>query len=120
MTGENIFVAILLWPFRQVAGWLDNFYSVLTTYQPTDFIPPALADTLSWLRDQIPQAFGFGTPGEQMSSSVILALASVFTSVFTGGVTLFFVGVFMLTFVGGALRLWPVVDMLWPLGEAET
>lgn len=120
MASENVAVSAAKWPFRQVQGWLQNFWAVLTKYEATDFVPPAVADTWDWLKQQVPQAFGFGTPGEQMSSSVVLILASIATSLFSGGITLFFVGVFALTFAGGALRLWPVIDDLWPLGEAET
>lgn len=117
---ENLVVRVAKWPFRQVAGWTQNAWAVLTKYSATDFVPPAVADTWSWLKKQVPQAFGFGTPGEQMSSSVVLGLAAIFTSLFSGGITLFFVGVFFLTFVGGALRLWPIIDDLWPFGQAET
>ena len=119
MSDEHILVTILAWPFRQVIGWWKNFVAVVTEYAPSDFVPPAAVETWEWLKQQVPQAFGFGTPGEQMSSSVVLAIASIFTSLFTGGVTIFFVGVFTLTFIGGALRLWPVINDLWPFGEAE-
>lgn len=120
MADENIAVRAVKWPFRQVQGWLENFWAVVTKYKPTDFVPPAAAETWDWLTDQVPQAFGFGTPGEQMSSSVVLILASIATSLFSGGITLAFASLFAVTFFGGALRLWPVVDNLWPFGEAET
>lgn len=117
---ESLPVRIAKWPFRQIAGWFENLKAVLTNYEAEDFMPEPFADMWHWLKKQIPQAFGLGTPGEQMSSSVVLAIASIFTSLFTGGVTLFFVSIFVLTFIGGALRLWPAIDALWPLGESET
>lgn len=119
-TNENVLMRAGKWPFRQVQGWGENAWAVVTKYKPGDFIPPAVTETLDWLKDQVPQAFGFGTPGEQMSSSVVLGIASIITSVFTGGITIAFVMLFALTFLGGALRLWPVVDDLWPFGAAET
>lgn len=119
-SGESLPVRVVKWPFKQVQGWLENFWAVVTKYKPDDFIPPAVTETLDWLKEQVPQAFGLGTPGEQMSSSVVLIIASIVTSVFTGGVTIAFVTLFALTFLGGALRLWPVVDGLWPFGAAET
>lgn len=120
MTDESLPVRVVKWPFRQVIGWTKNFWAVVTKYDAVDFVPPAVADTWSWLKKQIPQAFGWGTPGEQMSSSIVLILAAIATSLFSGGITLFFVGVFFITFPGGALRLWPVIDGLWPFGQAET
>lgn len=120
MRDENILISILLWLPRQIGGWVKNFMAVVGKYRPTDFIPPAVSETLGWLRDQVPQAFGWGTPGEQMSSSVVLIGASIATSLFSGGITLIFVGLFAITFFGGALRLWPFIDNLWPFGSAET
>lgn len=117
---ENILITILLWLPRQIGGWLKNFGAVVGKYKPTDFIPPAISSTLGWLKEQVPQALGFGTPGEQMSSSVVLAGASIATSVFTGGVTVAFVLLFAVTFIGGALRLWPFIDRIWPFGQEET
>lgn len=120
MSVKDTAVAVARWPFEQVKGWAENFWAVVTKYSAADFVPPTIVDTWTWLKKQVPQAFGWGTPGEQMSSSIVLILASIATSLFSGGITLFFVGVFMLTFAGGALRLWPVVDDLWPFGQAET
>lgn len=120
MADESLPVRVAKWPFRQVYGWLENARVVVTEYRPDDFVPPAVYDTWEWLKCQLPRAFGLGTPGEQMSSSIVLIITSIATSLFTGGVTLFFVGVFTLTFLGGALRLWPAINGLWPFGEAET
>lgn len=120
MATGNIAVRIAKWPFEQVKGWTENAWAVLTKYSAEDFVPPAVADTWSWLKDQVPQAFGWGTPGEQISSSIVLIFASIATSLFSGGITLFFVGVFLLTLAGGLLRLWPVIDDLWPFGTSET
>lgn len=111
---------IVYWPFEQTAGWLKNAASVVSDYEAEDFLPEAAADVWDWLRDQVPRAFGFGTPGEQMSASVVLAIASIFTSVFTGGFTIAAVFLFAVTFLGGALRLWPFIDDLWPFGPSET
>lgn len=119
MTDEHLLVSIALWPVRQTIGWLKNAKSVLTDYAPEDFVPPAIAESWDWLTDQVPRSLGFGTPGEQMSSSVVLAIASIFTSLFTGGITIFFVAVFAVTFTIGAFRLWPAFNDLWPVGEAE-
>lgn len=116
----DIVVRAVKWPFEQIAGWGRNAWSVLTKYSAADFVPPTIVDTWTWIKQQVPRAFGMGTPGEQMSASVVLAIAAILTSLFSGGITLVFVGLFMLTFAGGALRLWPVIDDLWPWGQAET
>jgi len=113
-------VGALSWPVRQVRGWGENVRDVLTETDTGDVLPPAIVETGAWLREQVPRAAGTGTPGEQMAASVVLAFASVLTSLFTGGVTLFFVALFLLTFLVGAFRLVPAVDALWPLGESET
>lgn len=113
---EHILKRGLLWLPRQVWGFLQNAWGVITGLAPDDVAPPSIVSTWEWLKQQVPRAVGLGTPQEQLSASVVLAIAAVLTSLFTGGVTLFFVAVFAVTFGVGVLRLVPVVDDLWPVG----
>lgn len=119
MSVKETTVAAVKWPVVQTKGAARNAWRVATKYSATDFVPPWITETWDWLKAQVPRAFGLGTPGQQMASSVVLIIASIATSLFTGFATLFFVAVFTLTFLGGLLRLVPIVDELWPFGQSE-
>lgn len=111
--------AAVLWPIDQLRGWWDNATSIVSDLSWDDLIPPALASSLVWTKEQLWYSLGAGTPQEQMASSFALGVAAWVSSALSLGLTipvaLFFTG----TFLFGSLRLWPVVDDTWPFGSAE-
>lgn len=109
----------LMWPVREVSGWVRNVRSLVGDLSWRDFLPPALIETAKWVFEQLRFAVGFGTAQQQLSASFALGVAAVFSTVITLGVTIGLVVVFALLFGIGALRLWPTFDRLWPLGSNE-
>lgn len=116
MTWYQTLWVVISWAPRQAVGWLGNVRDLFAGLRLSSLVPPAVWSSLRWLAVQFPRVVGLGTPEQQIVASVVLIGASIATSLFTGGVTLFFVAVFAITFLVGAARLWPAVDSLWPLG----
>ena len=120
MNASDVVVKPLSWTWEQVTGWASNVRNLVTDTDLDDIVPPAVSEGVEWLTEQIPLALGTGSPEEQLKSSAVLAVASIFTSVFTGGVTIAAVAFFAITFMFGALRFWPALDSAWgSLGDVR-
>lgn len=103
------------WPARQIRGFVGNvieFGSNLLT-KPEKVVPPSVWSTWVWLKAQVPRAFGGGTPFQQITASVVLAVVAFLSGFITAGATWVLIGVFTITFVLGLLRLWPFIDKGW-------
>lgn len=120
MNASDVVVKPVRWTWSQVTGWASNVRSLVTGTSLDDILPPAVSESVEWLADQIPLALGAGSPEDQIKSSTVLAFASIFTTVFTGGFTVGAVAFFAFTFMVGALRFWPFMDGLWgSLGDVR-
>lgn len=108
---------ILLWPARQVRGWLANVRDIVGSLSWTDFLPPAVLSTAEWTWEQFLLAVGFGTTEEQLSASFALGVVAILSTILTLGLTIAAVVFFGITFSIGLLRLWPAFNSIWPLGE---
>ncbi|ELY68830.1 hypothetical protein [Natrinema versiforme] len=82
-------------------GIIKNARQYIGDQSFDDFLP-------DWFLDltirALPRAFGFGTPEEQVTSSIILIGWSIATSLFTGGVTAVFVLFWLFWLSIGVLR----------------
>lgn len=109
MKPVRVAVAIVLWPFRQLRATLSNWWTLIIETEARDVIPPTVLSTLSWLRDQLPYAFGLkGSAADQVRASVVLGIATLL-GIVTSLLALIFVG----TGIIGLFRLVPVIDAGW-------
>lgn len=111
--------AVVAWPLEQVKGWWENATKIARDLTWEDAVPPAMLSTAAWVKEKLVLALGGGTAQEQMAASFALGVAAYASSVVTLGATLVAGLFFTMTFGFGALRLWPVVDDLWPFGSTE-
>jgi hypothetical protein len=118
MTVVSTVTAPFRWTYRQVTGAASNAWTWLTEgLSLEDVLIPTVYDTLVWLTNQVPLAFGGGEPGEMIEASFVLGVAAFVSSIISFGATLVFVGLFAFTGFLGALRFIPVVEKYWPVGE---
>jgi len=107
--------AAIRWPFDQTAGFFRNAWNAISVTTPPDIIPPWIVEwivsTYHWLRSQLPRAVGFGTPQEQITASIVIAVAMVITSLGTLTVLAAFM---IIPLSVGVARLIPVVNEWWP------
>jgi hypothetical protein len=108
--------AVVAWPFRVTKQWLSNVRAAVSEASPDDFVPPWVWETVEWLKMQLPRAAGTGTPYEQMSASVVLAIAMIVVSI---GALTPLSAIMVIPLLIGAARLHPVVDRAWPLSTTE-
>jgi len=108
----------LTWPFRQFWAFLVNLWTWLTErLEFQDIVLPAIYDSLVWLTNQLPLALGGGDPGEMIEASFVLAVATFFTGIVTGGLAWVLISVWLVTGVIGLARFTPAVEKHWPIGE---
>ncbi|ELZ40642.1 hypothetical protein C471_07661 [Halorubrum saccharovorum DSM 1137] len=120
MNASDVVVKPVSWTWTQVTGWASNVRNLVTDTSLDDILPPAVTEGVEWLAEQLPLAFGTGSPEDQIKASAVLAVASIITSVFSGGLTIGAVLVFALTGMIGALRFWPALDSAWgSLGDVR-
>jgi flagellar biosynthesis protein FlhB len=101
--------------------WLSNIWAVLAAASPEDVIPPWLWtrfwNTFNWIKLQFPRAAGWrSTPYEQMTASIVLAVAMILVSI---GTLTWFAPIMIFPFILGAARLHPTIDRLWPLADEK-
>lgn len=107
-----------LWPFVQFWGFLRNFWTWLSrNLHLRDILLPAIYDSLVWVTNQVPLALGGGTPGEMVEASFVLAIATFFTGIVTGGAAWVLIGLWTTTALLGIVRFTPVVERHWPVPE---
>lgn len=106
---------IYRWPIRQVRGFGENVVGVGRQLfsKPQAVVPPSIWSTWVWLKSQIPRAFGFGTPFQQIAASVVLGVITFLSGLLTGGLAWAFIGVWLVTGMIGLLRLWPFINEQW-------
>lgn len=102
----------LRWPFSQAAGFVRNARSAIRRTGPDDVLPPWIVSTLAWMRQQIPRTLGYGSAYEQMTGSIVLAIAMIVASF---GILTWLAAFMLIPFFVGVARLLPVVDDNWPL-----
>lgn len=106
----------LAWLWMQATGAADRFRRfVVRDLSTQEMLPPSVHDTIVWFLNQFHRAIGWGSPGEQVVASIVLAIAAIVTSAVTAGLTLVLVAVFAITFLIGSARFIPAVDQQWPL-----
>ena len=113
--------AVVLWPVRMFRATLVNVREVLSAATPADVIPPwiyeYITSTLAWFRMQVPRVVGYrSTPYEQMTASVVIAVAMVVVSV---GVLTWLAPIMLIPFGIGVARLVPAADRVWPLANTR-
>lgn len=99
--------------------WLSNIWDVLTAATPEDVIPPWIWEwfwsTWNWMRMQFPRAAGYNaTPYEQMTASIVLAVAMILVSI---GTLTWVAPIMIFPFLIGLARLHPWVDRAWVLSD---
>ena len=108
--------SIITWPFRQVAGALRRGRRfVVSDLSTQEAIPPSIHDTAVWFANQLHLALGWGSPGEQLVASIVLAIATFFAGIVTAGLAWAIIGLWLLTATIGTARFVPAIDRLWPL-----
>jgi len=108
--------AYIRWPFAQAWGFLVNLWTWLTeNLHPRDIVLPSIYESYLWFRDQLPLAFGTGSPGSQIEASFVLAVASFLTGFVTGFAAWALIALWAATALIGLFRMVPFVDKYWPL-----
>lgn len=107
--------SIVMWPFRQAAGWAGNLWGFVSTVSWRQVLVPSLVAAITWLAAQVPRAFGFGSPSEQITASISLGIAAYISGYVTAFLTWGLIVVFAVTATIGFLRFVPVVEQYWPL-----
>jgi len=96
----------LTWPFRQFWAFLVNLWTWLTErLELRNIVLPAIYDSLVWLTNQLPLALGGGDPGEMIEASFVLAVATFFTGIVTGGLAWVLISVWLLLASSASLGL---------------
>jgi hypothetical protein len=103
----------------QLRGFVSNLWASAMRAKWEGFLPPSIVSTIKFVGNMVPDAFGFGTPFEQLQASVVLGTVAVLSSIITLGATLALVVVFGATFAVGIIRHIPAVEGRWPLPEYE-
>ena len=117
MTTRETVVGTILWPFRQARGFAANLWQWLSEgLRLEDILVPAIYETLVWLSNQVPLAFGGGDPGEMIEASTVLAIAAFLSGFVSGFLTWILVILFAGTALLGVLRFIPAVEARWPIG----
>lgn len=106
--------SIVRWPFGQARAFLGNLSDIVTGTRAGDVLPPWIVETAAWFKAQIPRAAGYGTPAEQITGSVTLAVAMVISSL---GLLTPLALVMLIPVTIGFWRLVPAINNLWPLGS---
>jgi len=101
-------------PFRQARGFFGNLADIATGTRASDILPPWIIETIAWFKAQIPLAAGYGSPAEQITGSVTLAIAMVISSL---GLLTPLALVMLIPITIGFWRLVPAVNDRWPLGS---
>lgn len=105
---------------RQVRGTRRRARSLVGSISLSDFFVTAPKKIIKWFLLQVPRAFGSGTPKQQVTASISLIGFSISTSLFTGGATLVFVGLFAVTMLLGLVRVVPAVNSGWTSSRNRT
>jgi hypothetical protein len=112
--------AAVTWPFRQVAGFLGNLWTWITTgLSLRDVTLPSIYDSLVWLSNQVPMALGWSSPGSQIEASFVLGVTSFVTGFVTGGLAWALIALWVFTGVVGVARFTPAVNSRWPLSPMD-
>lgn len=107
---------ILTWPVRQTIGFFVNVYRAIAGLSLDDLLPPWVRGTLAWLRAQVPRALGFGTPQQQITASLVIAVAMILASL---GILTVAALVMIVPLLVGVARFVPAVEARWPLSRSD-
>lgn len=105
---------VLMWPVEQVRSFLGNLAGLFSGTESEDLLPPWILSTLAWIRTQFGKAAGYGSPQEQIVSSLVLGVAMIVSSL---GVLTPLAVVMLVPMMIGVWRLYPAVDDRWPLSS---
>lgn len=97
----------------QVRGTVSNLAGFARWLSPERTLPPALASTIRWFGEKVPQALGLSSRRQQVVASGALMVVAITTSVITGGLTLAAVAILLVFAFGGLLRFIPAVNDGW-------
>ena len=106
------------WGREQVAGWWANLKSVVGAAHPRENLPAPKWEWVigikDWLVIQTMRSLGFGTPAQQITASITLAVTMIVVSIgaLTPAAAIMALPLFM-----GLLRLWPAVDEHYPISD---
>lgn len=118
MTITSTAKTAFLWPVRQVTGFFRGLWTFFVDdFGPSTALGPSIRGSVLWFWSRILAAFGFGSPGNQLVSSVVLGVVAFLSSTITFGATLVLVALFTFTAGVGLVRFVPVVNAFWPLPE---
>lgn len=99
-----------LWIYRQASATVSNTVSFFRNLNPYNLLPPSFRDLLNWLGSQIPKALGKGTPRQQVTASVTIAIVMVVASIgFLTPAAL----LLLIPFSIGFLRMVPAINDQW-------
>lgn len=97
----------------QARGTVGNLTAFARWLSPERVLPPALASTIRWFGEKVPQALGGSSRQKQVVASGALMVVAITTSVITGGLTIAAVLILMVFALGGLLRFIPAVNSGW-------
>lgn len=97
----------------QARGTIGNLGAFARWLSPERTLPPALASTIRWFGEKVPQALGKSSRRKQVVASAALMVVAITTSVITGGLTIAAVVILMVFAFGGLLRFVPAVNSGW-------
>lgn len=115
----------LLWPVRQLRGWLANLWAAITGARLSDVLPPSWLSTLAFIRDSLPRSLGFtNSLTSQLTGvivfAVVLVVASFTLLTYVAIVyALVFGTVALLRAIPAVNRRWPWTAGDWPLWEVR-
>ena len=122
MPATDTIKTVILWPFQQVYGWLQNVWLVLMTVNFRDLFPGWIVDqivsTLVFIRDSLPRSLGFTSSlPRHITGVAVFTVAMIVAS----ATALTYVAIpYALVFGSVALlRLWPAVNSRWPVDESS-
>lgn len=98
---------------KQARGTVSNLSGFARWLSPERTLPPALASTLRWFGEKVPEALGGSSRRKQVVASGALMVVAITTSVITGGLTIAAVAILLVFAIGGLLRFIPAVNDGW-------
>jgi len=98
---------VTVWALRQTGSAIRGLGELISGLRPNSVLPPSVVSTIDWVKKQVPLALGAGSPQEQLTASVVVAVVMVVSSF--GFLTPAAV-LMVVPFGIGLLRLFPAFD----------
>jgi len=114
MSVSSTLLAVFLWPFRQLRGFLANVRAGVGSVQWSDVVAPwfiaRYRELKAFYGRQVAWVLGDGSPTEMIVASVVLAVSLVVAS---ATLLTYLAVVFVVPLSIGLLRYWPWVNGVW-------